>query len=375
MLRLCVIANPNSIHTHRWVGYFAQAGHQVHLIGDKPLKRALPPNVAFHDLTLYTNRRKLRYAVWAEAVRRLVRQIQPDVLHAHQVASAGWLAAAAGYHPFEVTAWGSDLLVNPRRSRAQRWLARWVLGRADYVTCVSAYLAQAAVSLGGDPQRVEVAPWGVDIGIFNPLDEPARRALKANLGLGDGPVVASIRAFQPIYNPLDIALAIPVVLGKVPAARFVVFVYNEDPDLLVRFKEVVEAGHGGHAVRYVHNLPHDHAIAQFLQVADVAVSVPSSDGTPTSVLEAMACGAVPVVSDVPSLREWVRPQENGLMVPVGDPLALGAAVVYALARAPVEVRTSQRQQAVATIRARGDREALMRRHEEIYRRLVEEHRS
>jgi glycosyltransferase involved in cell wall biosynthesis len=371
MLRLCVIANPNSIHTHRWVGYFAQRGYQVHLIGEKPPRRELPPGVIFHDLTRRTNRRKLRYMVWAEVVRRLVRQIQPDVLHAHQVSSAGWLAAAAGYHPFEVTAWGSDLLVNPRRSRAQRWLARWVLRRADYVTCVSAALAEAALALGADPQRVEVAPWGVDMGIFRPLDGEARRRLKEDLGLAAGPVVASIRAFQPIYNPLDVAQAIPLILAQVPAAQFVVFVYNEDPDLLARFKELAQAAQGGDAVRYVHDLPHDRAIAQFLQVADVAVSVPSSDGTPLSVLEAMACGVVPVVSDVPSLREWISPQQNGLLVPVGAPRALGVAVAHVLAHTPAQGHMSQ--QAMATIRGRGNREVLMRRHEAIYRRLVEEH--
>lgn len=372
MLRLCIIANPNSIHTYRWAGYFAQRGHQVHLIGEKPVRRALPPDVIFHDLTRLTNRRKLRYTVWAQAVRRLVRQIEPDVLHAHQVSSAGWLAAAAGFHPFEVTAWGSDLLVNPQRSRAQRWLARWVLRRADYVTCVSAFLGQAAVALGADPQRVEVAPWGVDTGIFRPLDEPARRALKSQLGLADGPVVASIRAIQPIYNPLVIAQAIPLILAAVPGVQFVVFVYNEDPELLARFDRVVQTGQAGHAVRYVRNLPHDRAIAEYLQVADVAFSVPFSDGTPTSVLEAMASGAVPVVSDVPSLREWVQPRENGLLVPVGDHAALTAAAVHVLAQAPVEVRTSLRQQAMATIRARGDRTVLMRRHEEIYRGLIQE---
>jgi glycosyltransferase involved in cell wall biosynthesis len=370
MLRLCVIANPNSIHTHRWVGYFAQRGHQVHLIGDKPPRRALPPGVILHDLTATTNRRKVRYAVWAEAVRRLVREIRPDVLHAHQVSSAGWLAAAAGYHPFEVTAWGSDLLVNPQRSRAQRWLARWVLRRADYVTCVSAALADVALTLGADRQRVEVAPWGVDTGIFHPLDEPARRALRAQLALADGPVVASLRAFQPIYNPLDVAQAIAPVLARVPAVQFVVFVYNEDPALLARFKDLVEAAQGGEAVRYIHDLPHDQAIAQYLQVADAAISVPSSDGTPLSVLEAMACGAVPVVSDVPSLREWIEPQENGLLVPVGDSTALGAAVANVLAHAPAQER--MRRQAVATVRARGDREVLMRRHEAIYRQLIQE---
>ena len=151
-LRLCIIANPNSIHTQRWVRYFVERGHEVHLIGEKPLASVPPQGARFYDLTQQANLRKARYLVWSQAVRRLVRTIRPDVLHAHQVASAGWLGAAAGYHPLLVTSWGSDLLVGARRSAAQRQLARWVLRRADRITCVSQDLAQAALALGAPPE-------------------------------------------------------------------------------------------------------------------------------------------------------------------------------------------------------------------------------
>ncbi len=62
-MRLCLISNPNSIHTQRWVHYFAGRGHDIHLIGEKPLAAAQPEGIAFHDLTRQTNARKLRYVV------------------------------------------------------------------------------------------------------------------------------------------------------------------------------------------------------------------------------------------------------------------------------------------------------------------------
>ena len=208
-MRLCLIANPNSIHTQRWVRYFVERGHEVHLIGEKPLTGAPPQGARFYDLTQQSNLRKARYLVWSQAVRRLVRAIRPDVLHAHQVASAGWLGAAAGYHPFLVTSWGSDLLVGARRSAAQRQLARWVLRRADRITCVSQNLAQVALALGASPERVEVVPWGVDTGIFHP-------APPGSLPVGP-PIVFSIRAMRPLYNLMDIGRAIPLVLAQAPA--------------------------------------------------------------------------------------------------------------------------------------------------------------
>lgn len=357
-MRLCLIANPNSIHTQRWVRHFAGRGHDVHLIGEKTLTVALPGGIAFHDLTRRTNMRKLRYLAWGQAVRRLVREIQPDVLHAHQVASAGWLGAATGYHPFLVTSWGSDLLLGARRSLVQRQLARWVLGRADYVTCVSSQLLEAAQTLGLAAERVELTPWGVDSALFYPgaarLDRP--------------PVVLSIRGLKPIYNPLVIAQAIPAVLARRPDARFVIRTYSVDAGLLSEFQRIVATGNATHAVQYVGDLPDDHAIAELYRQAAVAISVPSSDGTPQSVLEAMACGAAPVVSDLPSLRDWIQPDVAGLFVPAGNSAALAEAIVRLLG--DDALRRSVQAAAVRLVQERADSRLWMQRYEQIYQQLA-----
>lgn len=297
-MRLCLIANPNSIHTRRWVRHFADLGHEVHLIGEKPLSAQPPAGAVFHDLTRQGNARKLRYLVWARTVRRLVRQIQPDLLHAHQVASAGWLGAAAGYHPFLVTAWGSDLLLGAVRSPAQRYLARWTLRRADYVTCVSQSLVEAALALGVERQRIELAPWGVDTTVFRPGDAATpsvsmtREAALSMTGRA-APLVLSIRGVQPVYQPLTVAAAIPLVLARRPDARFVIRTYSADAGLLAEFQRQVAAAGAAGAVGYIGDLPDDRAIADLYRQAAVVVSVPSSDGAPQSVLEAMACGAAP----------------------------------------------------------------------------------
>ncbi len=296
--------------------------------------------------------------VWGRAVRQLVRQIRPDVLHAHQVASAGWLGAAAGYHPLLVTSWGSDLLVGARRSRVQRLLARWVLARADYVTCVSGQLVEAAQALGAATQRVELTPWGVDTRLFHP----------GTTGHDRPPLVLSIRGIKAIYNPLVIAHTIPMVLARRPDARFVIRTYSLDAGLLAEFQRIVAAAGATDAVEYVGGLPNDHAIADLYRQAAVVVSVPSSDGTPQSVLEAMACGAAPVVSDLPSLRDWLRPDVEGLFVPVGDSAALAEAILRLLD--DDALRRSMQAAAVGLVQERADSRLWMQRYERIYQQLA-----
>jgi len=359
-LRLCLIANPNSIHTQRWVRYFVERGHEVHLIGEKSLTGAPPPGARFYDLTQQANLRKARYLVWAQAVRRLVRTIRPDVLHAHQVASAGWLGATAGYHPLLVTSWGSDLLVGARRSAVQRQLARWVLRRADRITCVSQNLMEAALALGAPPERVEVVPWGVDTGIFHPTPPDFLPA--------GPPMVLSIRAMRPLYNPLDMARAIPAVLAQAPQTQFVIRTYNADSSLLAQVHDLVEHAGATAAVDYIGDLPDDDAIAELYRRATVAVSVPSSDGTPQSVLEAMACGGVPVLSDLPSLREWVSDGREALLVPVGDSTALSQAIVRLLDDPALLAKLRSAGQ--ERVREHADSRRWMQRNEAIYWELT-----
>lgn len=364
-MRLCFVANPNIVHTERWLRYFVERDDEVHLLPYSPPERPLPPGVILHDLTAQTNVRKLRFVAWGLLARRIVRRLKPDVLHALQVAGAGWLGAAAGYHPFIVSAWGSDLLLGPRRSRAQRRLARWVLHSADHISCVSADLAYAAQALGGDPGRIQVEPLGIDSILFSPAAGPD--TVRARFGLEPGPVVLSLRAMQGIYNPLDIAEAIPRVLEQIPSAQFVIRTYHADADVLARFQAIIAAGGAGGAVHYIGEQSDDRAIAALNQAADVAVSVPSSDGTPTSVLEAMGCGAVPVVSDLPSLHEWVQEGREALFVPVGDVAAISDAIVRLLDDEPL--RREMRANGLDLIRRRADSRVWMAHANEIYEGL------
>jgi len=79
-------------------------------------------------------------------------------------------------------------------------------------------------------------------------------------------------------------------------------------------------------VRWIGRL-HYHEIADLYALSDIVVSVAATDGTPISVLEAMATGLPVVVTQLPSVLEWVADGSNGLTVPVGDAGALTEALL------------------------------------------------
>ena len=363
-LRLCYIANPNSIHTLRWLRYFVEVGHEVHLIPDR-VPRSQLEGIKLHPLSRLWDLPKLRYAAWGLQARRLVRTIRPDILHAHQAISAGWIGAATGFHPFLITSIGSDLMVFPYGSRFNRLLTRLTLGRADLVIAVSRDLRRKAVALGVHQDKLEVVRLGTDLDAYHPEGDTGglRKALK----LGHSPVILSARAMSPIYNQLVVARAIPLILGEVPEAKFIFWRYNVDQGYLEDVEGLIRKSKLGEAVRFVGPLSSYVEGADYYRLAEVMVSVPSSDGSPLTVSESMACGTPVVASDLPSVRESIGHNENGLLIPVGDPEALAAAVVRLLG--DPELRRKLRQKGLAFVREHGDHQKNMARVEEIYQRL------
>jgi glycosyltransferase involved in cell wall biosynthesis len=366
-MKLCFIANPNTTHTRRWLAYFAERAHDVHLIAEHQPETAFP-DVAVHDLTTTTNTRKLRYLIWSKTVRRLVRDLQPDVLHAHQITSAGWLAWAANYHPLVVTPWGTDLYQHPQRSPLARWLARRVLSVADLVTADSVDLLNQAVGLGADPNRSQIIQWGVDLSFFSPTDDLF--ALRRRLNLGKGPIILSPRSMRPLYRH-DVTLeAIPLVCQAIPGVTFVFRDYNPDPpDYAAQLKERAQSLGVSDAVQFIGPTARYEDVADSYRAADLVISVPISDGTPVSVLEAFACGVPVIASDLPSLREWIAAEQSGLLVPVGDSEALAQAIIRLLNDRTLYARI--RTQALQIVKERADHSRWMARMDDLYRELTE----
>jgi glycosyltransferase involved in cell wall biosynthesis len=71
-------------------------------------------------------------------------------------------------------------------------------------------------------------------------------------------------------------------------------------------------------------------LPRYYRSADLYISASHSDGTSISLLEAMACGAPVLLSDIPGNREWVAPGKNGWLFPGGDANALAEAILRAI---------------------------------------------
>ncbi len=368
-MKIAFISNPNSTHTRRWVDWFRLNAHQVLVIADTALSEAWQgPEI--HNLPAGFNIPVVKYLVWGWQTRRIIGAWRPDILHAHRVTAAGWIASLSGFSPLVLTPWGSDLYQYPQRSNLGAWLTRWVFRHAAMVTTDSQDLRRMALHYGASPDRTHLVQWGVDREIFHPAPLPAK--IKEQWGLAGKIILYSPRNMHPLYNLDTILLSAQAIIEKFPEVVFILRDLNADAAYRQQLFAMVQEKSLGEHVRIIGRMPWEQTIPLY-EMADLVISVPSSDGTPVSVLEAMACGAPMIASDLPSLREWIRHRENGMLVPVRNVPALETAVLEALSDPELLQEFSVKN--LELVAARADHQVEMQKMEALYHSLLSEQRS
>ncbi|HEU5299395.1 MAG TPA: glycosyltransferase [bacterium] len=349
-LRLCYLANAASIHTRRWATHFASLGHEVHVIS---FQQAALPGVEVHWLRPRTTLKPIDYPLAVPAARRLLEHIVPDVVHAHYVTSYGLVAVLAGIRPLVVTAWGSDVLLAPRRSPVHRMLVSSVLRRADLVTSMAHHMTETMTGMGIDGSKVITVPFGVDTAVFH----PGLRAPTADLE------VICTRNFEPVYNVRLLLDALPHVAAQLPRVRCALL---GDGSLRGDLAALARANRVEERVAWVGRVDQP-GVARWLARARVFVTPALSDGNNISLNEAMACGCFPVASDIPANREWLADGENGFLVPVDRPDLLADRIIRALRDGELQRRAAARNWEI--VRERADWRKNMADVEQWYWRL------
>jgi glycosyltransferase involved in cell wall biosynthesis len=275
-----------------------------------------------------------------------LRELRPDVVHAHWFPGFAFFATLACASPLVAMAWGSDVF---RASARQQLVNRLVARRADLVMTDSADLLERLHELGAPRERGMLINWGVDLTAFSP--QPHRRAeLRRRLGLGTGPVILSPRSLSPVYNIPTIVEAFARLAGRFPDAQLVLkHMSVAEPDLgeLPHPERIKLVGHVAYEL-----------MADYYRAADVCVSIASSDSSPRSAWEALACACPLVVSDLPWVHELIEPERHALVVPI-DPEPLSAAIERLLNDAQLGERL--RVEGRALVEAERDRDAEMAR--------------
>ena len=318
-LRILFTGDADSVHLQRWVMEMHRRGAECHVLTRRPA--AVPGAAAVHAIRPGGDATGWFLAL--PEVRRHAARIAPDLVHGHYVSSNGMWAAACGRRPVVLTAWGTDLLVTPKRSRLMRAITGWTLRRADLLTGDSRDLIEAMDGYGATAPREELL-WGVDTAHF---DLPAAGVREQ----GGALELLSLRSWEPNYR-IDVILQALALLKQRDPAAPVRLALLGGGSLEGALRELARALGLQDVVRFV-GRQNDAGMLQWMQRCHVSLSVPESDATSVSVLESMACGLALVASDLPANRQWITPQ-GGRLVPAGDAAALADAIAQLRTQPP-----------------------------------------
>ena len=222
-MNLCFFSDARAEHTRRWTKYFAQKGHQVDLITFN--SDALPDYepVRVHVLRKPRTGSDLLSCAWnlpsvLSDVRKVIRETHPHVIHAHSAGAYAWLAMASGFHPYVVTPWGTDILVDIHQSGWYRFLTLKALRRADLITCDAYHIRDEMVKAGLPEEKVRPIMFGVNLERFAGMAgsaESRNQHAEENFA-----VVISTRTLTPIHDVETFVRAVPLVKQRCAKTRF-----------------------------------------------------------------------------------------------------------------------------------------------------------
>ena len=316
-----------------------------------------------------------------QAIMRLAREWQPDILHAHSPALsglAGLKAARALGVPlvYEIRAFWEDAALGngashagPLRYRLTRGLENRVVAGADSVITICRGLRDDLMARGFAAERIGVVPNGVDLTLFG---EPPRadQALARELDLGAGPLIGFIGSFYDYEGIDDLIAAMPALLRDHPGARLLLVGGGPMEEKLMAQARTSPAAS---AIRFAGRVPHDE-VERYYSLCDV-MAYPRKRSrltelvTPLKPLEAMAQGRIVAASDVGGHCELITDGITGVLFRADDPAACAAALSRLLSRS--SQWSAMRDAGRAHVAERHDWARNVLRYRDVYRALLD----
>jgi L-malate glycosyltransferase len=306
-MKILYVSDAQSIHTRRWAEAYRDIGNEIHIASFRPNEI---PGVQVHCIDAL-KLGKVGYLFSIPRLRRLFKMIRPDIVHAHYITSYGFIAAIAGLHPLIITAWGSDILVTPKKSIIMKLITRYALLKADFVTTVAEHMNHEVVSLGVSIKKCMAITMGID---FNKFTLHNKRQFHSPSSYR----ILSTRRFESIC---DVGTLISAI-GMMSEKGFKIHVDlvgsgKQEAALKLKVSKL-----GLQEIFTFHGIVTLDRLLSLLAQDDIFVSTSLSDGNNISLNEAMAMGCYPVATNIPANSQWINHGENGLLYSPGDPFSL-----------------------------------------------------
>lgn len=369
-MKILFVVDARSPIALNWIRYFAGRGDEIYIAStfaclvDLPVNKLEITPVAFSAIKkpsqrpgsassraigLHTVIRQwfgpltVRYA--SKRLRAFIERVKPDLIHAMRIPYEGMLASQAleamkesVKAPLIVSSWGNDFTLHAPSTHFMSQHTRRAMQLTDAFHADCHRDIRLANGWGLDaskPTLVAPGNGGIRTDIFHANSKPV-----------DEPVIINPRGFRPYVRNDAFFKAIPLVLAQQPNAKFICASMAGE----AQAKNWIRELNISHAVELLPLMPHTQIAIAFRR-AQIVVSPSIHDGTPNTLLEGMACGCFPVAGDLESIREWIMPNENGLLFDSNHPRSIADAIVTAIENKELRNKAATLNQEIIVSRA------------------------
>ena len=225
-----------------------------------------------------------------------IKLLNPDLIHIHQINRLAFFVCIAARQlgiPIISTAWGSDVLIIPKKNLVFRFITTYVLKKSKYVTADSKEMIEAMQHLHKSNTKYQWIQYGIDS--IEMLEK--------------GNYVFSNRIHREFYRIDLIIEEFKMFSDSNPDWKLIIAAEGEETR---RLKSLAEKLLNSENYEFIGWLD-PQKNAEWYGKSKIYISIPLTDGTSVSLLEAMLAGCIPIVSDINVSYEWIKDNENGLI--------------------------------------------------------------
>lgn len=251
-----------------------------------------------HEVINFSFSNPLNIIYSTAKVKKIIKEIKPDFIITMQMDTGAFCTHLANNKniPSMVVGFGSDVLLIPYKGYLYKSMAKFILKKGNYFNTGSNHVAKGMNKLANKDLGVVVSNFGIDDSITSNK--------KQN-------IVYSNRLHSSLYRiPLIIeAFARFIEKEERKDWKLVIAATGDEEALRKKSKELgIEK-----KVSFVGWLNKEENY-YYYSISKIWISIPKSDSIPISLLEAMAAGSIPIISDLPSIKDFFINGENGIIV-------------------------------------------------------------
>ena len=299
--------------------------------------------------------------------RKVVQEVKPDLIHVHSILYA-MISAFSEFHPKIVTVWGYYHII--KSWIVKRWLERRSLKSADIITVNSPSLAKKISEVYGiSPEKILFLFWGVNLNTFKRGYKNEMERLRKELDLEWAETIfLSPRATTPHYNIDVIIKAFSNLVAESERAALIILKGTGKDEYVNKIVRLAKKLKVHSRIRVIDRFLSEKEMAIMFNLCDAFISIPNTDQIAFTVVEGMACGSVPIISDLPDYDGIIDHGVGGFRVRPRDVDSLTTFMEMIVRDKSIREAISSKN--IKLVKEFADRERNLKRMYELYESLV-----